>query len=57
MRRRVGRHLALSRALDDATLWLGGDVRPWKKLLQDERAARAGKMFVGSEEEGRRYRE
>jgi len=22
--------------LDDATLWLGGDVRPWQKLLQDD---------------------
>jgi hypothetical protein len=29
-------NLALSRALDDAALWLGGDVRPWKKLLQDD---------------------
>jgi len=29
-------NLALSRALDDATLWLGGDVRPWQKLLQDD---------------------
>ena len=29
-------NLALSRALDDADLWLGGDVRPWKKLLQDD---------------------
>ena len=28
--------MALSRALDDAKLWLGGDVRPWKKLLQDD---------------------
>jgi len=29
-------NLALSRALDDASLWLGGDVRPWQKLLQDD---------------------
>ena len=28
--------LALSRSLDDANLWLGGDVRPWRKLLQDD---------------------
>ena len=35
--------VALSRALDDATLWLGGDVRPWKKLAQDdERKGAAG---------------
>ena len=29
-------NLALSRALDDARMWLGGDVRPWRKLLQDD---------------------
>jgi len=28
--------LALSRSLDDANMWLGGDVRPWRKLLQDD---------------------
>ena len=29
-------NLALSRALGRRELWLGGDVRPWKKLLQDD---------------------